>query len=89
MNPRRPFLLEVEGMDEFTRKFLHTRIRIKDLDKTITFYTEVLGFQASGKHISPAGIFEQSFPILASVTQKPFGEYLRMLEATIWQEDEL
>ena len=34
-------------------------------------------------------IFEQSFPILVSVTQKPFGEFLLMLMATIWQDDEI
>jgi lactoylglutathione lyase len=42
-------------MDKPNARFLHTRIRVKDLDKTISFYTEILGFQASGKHISPAG----------------------------------
>ncbi len=34
-------------------------------------------------------IFEQSFPILVSVTMKPFGTYLSVLMATCWQEDEL
>jgi hypothetical protein len=34
-------------------------------------------------------IFEQSFPILVSVTLKPFGEQLMMLMGTIWQDDEL
>ena len=34
-------------------------------------------------------IFEQSFPILVSVTLKPFGEHLIYLIATIWQDDEL
>ncbi len=34
-------------------------------------------------------IFEQSFPILVSVTHKPFGEQLMMLMATIWHDDEL
>ena len=34
-------------------------------------------------------IFEQSFPILVSVTQKPFGEYLSMLMRTIWPDNEL
>lgn len=29
-------------------------------------------------------IFEQSFPILVSVTHKPFGEHLMMLMGTIW-----
>jgi len=34
-------------------------------------------------------IFAQSFPILLSVTHKPFGEYLLILMGTLWQEDEL
>lgn len=34
-------------------------------------------------------IFEQSFPILVSVTQKPFGESLTMLIGTIWHDDEI
>jgi lactoylglutathione lyase len=40
---------------EFKSKYLHTRIRVKDLDKSIRFYTELFGFTASDKHISPAG----------------------------------
>lgn len=34
-------------------------------------------------------IFEQSFPILLSVTHKPFGNFLSLLTGTIWQEDEM
>ena len=34
-------------------------------------------------------IFAQSFPLLLSVTLKPFGDYLVMLMGTIWQDDEL
>ena len=34
-------------------------------------------------------IFEQSFPILVSSTQKPFGEFLSLLMATCWQDAEL
>jgi len=34
-------------------------------------------------------IFEQSFPILLSITHKPFGDFLLHLMGTIWQEDEL
>jgi hypothetical protein len=33
-------------------------------------------------------IFEQSFPILLSVTHRPFGNYLTALMGTIWQDDE-
>lgn len=34
-------------------------------------------------------IFEQSFPILISVTHKPFGDFLLLLMGTIWQEEEI
>lgn len=34
-------------------------------------------------------IFEQSFPLLVSLTHKPFGKYLTVLMGTIWQDDEL
>jgi hypothetical protein len=43
---------------------------------------------SKGKSVG-ADIFAQTFPILVSVTHKPFGEYLLMLMGTIWQEDEL
>ena len=36
-----------------------------------------------------ADIFEQSFPSLVSVTQKPCGDHLLMLMGTIWQGNEL
>lgn len=34
-------------------------------------------------------IFEQSFPILVSVSYKPFGEQLVLLIGTIWHDDEI
>jgi hypothetical protein len=34
-------------------------------------------------------IFERSFPLLVSTTQKPFGDSLAMLIGTIWEEDEI
>ena len=42
-------------MSDFQSKFLHTRIRVKDMEQTIKFYTEIFGFMTSDKHISPAG----------------------------------
>lgn len=36
-------------------KLLHTRYRVNDLDKTIRFYTEVLGLKESRRHKSPRG----------------------------------
>lgn len=37
------------------RKFLHTRYRVNDLDKTIRFYKEVLGLEEIQRHKSPRG----------------------------------
>lgn len=37
------------------KKFLHTRYRVNDLDKTIDFYTRVLGLKVSRRHESPRG----------------------------------
>ena len=53
--------------------------------------TSELGFYFSPAKGSGIGahIFEQSFPILVSVTHKPFGELPQMLMGTIWQEDQL
>lgn len=40
---------------------------------------------------NPAGIaiVQQSLPILLAASHKPFGDYLGMLVATIWHDDEL
>jgi lactoylglutathione lyase len=37
------------------RKLLHTRYRVNDLEKTVTFYREVLGLEEVGRHKSPRG----------------------------------
>ena len=37
------------------RKLLHTRYRVNDLARTVTFYTEVLGLQEVRRHTSPRG----------------------------------
>ena len=34
-------------------------------------------------------IVEQSLPLLVTITQKPFGDHLAMLMATIWLDDEI
>jgi hypothetical protein len=34
-------------------------------------------------------VFEQKFPMLLSVTYEPFSEFVPLLVATRWQEDEL
>ncbi|SPE56935.1 Glyoxalase/bleomycin resistance protein/dioxygenase [Verrucomicrobia bacterium] len=37
------------------KKLLHTRYRVDDLAKTVTFYKDVLGLQEVGRHKSPRG----------------------------------
>jgi lactoylglutathione lyase len=37
------------------KKLLHTRYRVHDLEKTVSFYTEVLGLQEVGRHTSGRG----------------------------------
>ena len=36
-------------------RLLHTRYRVQDLDRTISFYTEVLGLEEIRRHKSPRG----------------------------------
>ncbi len=37
------------------QKFLHTRMRVSDLDQTIRFYTDVLGLEVVERKTSPRG----------------------------------
>src|SRR6185295_3660781 len=37
------------------RKLLHTRYRLNDLEKSVKFYTEVLGLEEVRRHKSPRG----------------------------------
>jgi lactoylglutathione lyase len=37
------------------KKLLHTRYRVTDLEKTISFYTDVLGLQETRRHTSGRG----------------------------------
>jgi lactoylglutathione lyase len=37
------------------KKLLHTRYRVKDLEKTVNFYKEVLGLQETRRHTSGRG----------------------------------
>ena len=37
------------------KKFLHTRMRVNDLDKTIDFYQKVFGLEVTRRHESPRG----------------------------------
>ncbi len=37
------------------RKLLHTRYRVNDLEKTVVFYTQILGLEEVRRHKSPRG----------------------------------
>jgi lactoylglutathione lyase len=37
------------------KKFLHTRYRVSDLEKTLEFYTDVLGLELTSRSKSPRG----------------------------------
>src|SRR2546423_14072905 len=37
------------------KKLLHTRYRVTDLEKTVSFYRDVLGLQETRRHTSPRG----------------------------------
>lgn len=37
------------------KRLLHTRYRVSDLDKTVTFYRDVLGLELTRRHTSPRG----------------------------------
>lgn len=37
------------------KKLLHTRYRVNDLEKTVAFYTQVLGLEEIRRHKSPRG----------------------------------
>lgn len=42
-------------MSPVVTKFLHTRMRVDDLDKTVAFYEKVFGLEVSRRHESPRG----------------------------------
>jgi lactoylglutathione lyase len=42
-------------MSHFPTKFLHTRYRVDDLDRTVNFYREVLGLKEIDRKVSPRG----------------------------------
>jgi lactoylglutathione lyase len=37
------------------KKLLHTRMRVSDMDQTISFYTDVLGLEVLERKVSPRG----------------------------------
>jgi len=42
-------------MSEIVSKFLHTRMRVDDLDATVAFYDKVFGLKVTRRHESPRG----------------------------------
>lgn len=42
-------------MPEFRPKFLHCRIRVRDIEKSVRFYTQLFGFAEVRRSTSPAG----------------------------------
>lgn len=43
------------GCMTIARKLLHTRYRVNDLDRTVQFYTEILGLKETRRHKTPRG----------------------------------
>src|SRR5208337_1697800 len=52
--PRAGALIYPAGMGLVT-KLLHTRYRVNDLERTVTFYREILGLREVKRHKSPRG----------------------------------
>ena len=42
-------------MAEVVKKFLHTRMRVNDLEATLEFYQKVFGLEVTRRHESPRG----------------------------------
>jgi len=42
-------------MPELVKKFLHTRMRVNDLEHTLEFYQRVFGLEVTRRHESPRG----------------------------------
>ena len=42
-------------MPDHQSKFLHCRIRVHDLEKSVKFYSDVIGFRKRHESISPSG----------------------------------
>jgi len=42
-------------MENVVCKFLHTRMRVSDLDESVSFYQKVFGLEISRRHESPRG----------------------------------
>jgi lactoylglutathione lyase len=42
-------------MSSVVSKFLHTRLRVSDLDETVQFFQSVFGLEVLRRHVSPRG----------------------------------
>ncbi len=42
-------------MSDFQSRFVHCRIRVRDIEKSTRFYCDVLGFRKVRESVSPAG----------------------------------
>ena len=42
-------------MAEFQSRFLHARIRVRDMERAVKFYKGVFGFREQRRSVSPAG----------------------------------
>ena len=42
-------------MSSIVSKFLHTRMRVSDLDESVDFYNKVFGLEVTRNHESPRG----------------------------------
>lgn len=45
----------VTDMSDFQPKFLHCRIRVRDIERSVKFYADLFGFAKVREHASPAG----------------------------------
>lgn len=50
-----------QQLDTSKFRFLHTMIRVKDLDKSLDFYTRLLGMKLTRKNDYPSGEFTLAF----------------------------
>jgi len=58
MQPKRGATLDSKLQNpklKMVKRLLHTRYRVEDLEKTVSFYRDVLGLEETRRHTSPRG----------------------------------